>query len=108
MLLVLFFLLAGHIFVDFFLQLTRLTIHKRTKILVLAAHAFSWAFVLSLILLLTGFFALWKLGFLFVTHFLIDWLKIRFFKASLSKLHPVNITDQLLHLLTILLALHYS
>lgn len=101
-------LMAGHIFTDYFLQLTRFATHKRKNILALAAHALMWALVLSLVLIFKDHFSPWKLYFLFVTHFIIDWLKIRLFKATLSKLHPVNITDQLLHLATILVVLLYA
>jgi hypothetical protein len=102
------FLIGGHIFADFFLQLTALAVHKRKNILFLTAHAFIWALVLSLVLIFIGLFSPWKFYFLFVTHFLIDWFKIRLFKAILSKLHPVNVTDQLLHLITILVVLFYG
>ncbi|MCG9969035.1 DUF3307 domain-containing protein [Pelotomaculum terephthalicicum JT] len=105
---ILLLLMAGHVFADFFLQLTRLAVYKRKKITALAAHAFSWALVISLVLMLTGFFSIWKLFFLFATHFVIDFLKIRLFSSSLAKLHPVNITDQLLHIATILAALFYE
>jgi len=105
---ILLLLMTGHIFADFFLQLTRLAAYKRKKIMALAAHAFTWALVISLALILTGFFSIWKLYFLFVTHFVIDFLKIRLFTSSLSKLHPVNIADQLLHLATILAVLFYG
>lgn len=101
-------LLAGHVFVDYFLQLTRFATYKRKCILVLIAHALTWAFVLSLILIFISLFSPWKFYFLFATHFIIDWLKIRFFKAALSKLHPVNVTDQLMHLVTILVVLYYA
>ena|GEM_PF-6406135 len=34
--------------------------------------------------------------------------KIRFFKAVLPKLHPVNIADQLIHFATVLASLFYG
>jgi len=105
---VLILLMAGHIFADFILQLTRLAAYKRKKVTALATHALSWALVISLALFFTGFFSIWKLFFLFATHFIIDFLKIRLFASSLSKLHPVNIIDQILHITTILVVLFYK
>lgn len=96
-------LIAGHIFGDYILQLNRLAQYKRKSLLVLGLHALSWALVISLVLYLADFFALWKLIFLSISHFLIDGLKIRLFPVSLPMLHPVNVGDQSLHLLTILL-----
>ncbi|OPX84742.1 MAG: hypothetical protein A4E53_03799 [Pelotomaculum sp. PtaB.Bin104] len=101
-------LLLGHIFADFFLQLTRLGAYKRKKILALTAHALIWALILSLALIITGSFSPWKLYFLFFTHFAIDWLKIRLFKATFPILNPVNVLDQLLHLATILVVLAHA
>jgi len=101
-------LIAGHIFGDYLLQLNKLAPYKRKSLLVLGLHALSWALAISLVLYWAGFFAPWKLFFLFISHFLIDWLKIRLFQASLPKLHPVNITDQSLHLLTILVTVLYN
>ncbi|MHB8985586.1 MAG: DUF3307 domain-containing protein [Eubacteriales bacterium] len=103
-----FFLMAGHIFADYFLQLTRLAGDKRKNILALAAHALTWASVLSLILIIAGIFLPWKFCFLFISHSLIDWLKIRLISPPLALLHPVNVTDQLLHLSTILIVLFYG
>jgi len=45
MYLILSLLVVAHIFSDFFLQHTRLAIYKRKNILVLAAHAITWAFL---------------------------------------------------------------
>lgn len=104
----LFLLLSGHVFADYFLQLTSLAGNKRKNKLALAVHALTWASVLSLILNTTGIFLPWKLYFLFVSHYLIDWLKIRLFRPTLATLHPVNATDQLLHLGTILIVLFYG
>jgi len=108
MFLILPLLVVAHIFADYFLQQTRLSIYKRKNILVLAAHAMTWAFFISLVLYVTGIFSSWNFFFLFASHFIIDWLKIRFFDATLSMLHPVNVTDQLLHFLTILVVLYYG
>jgi len=94
-------LLAGHICGDYLLQLNSLAHYKRKSLLVLGLHALSWAVIISLVLYRAGFFALWKLVFLFFSHCIIDWLKIRLFPAELSKLHPVNVGDQLLHMLSI-------
>lgn len=101
-------LIAGHIFGDYILQLTRLAKYKRKCLFVLGLHALSWALVISLVLYLADLFALWKLIFLFSSHFLIDWLKIRLFPVSLPMLHPVNVGDQSLHLLTILLTVLFN
>ncbi len=108
MFLILPLLVVAHIFADFFLQQTRLGIYKRKNILALAAHAITWAFSISLVLIIAGIFLPWNLFFLFVSHFIIDWLKIRFFDATLPMLHPVNVTDQFLHFLTILVVLYYG
>lgn len=94
-------LLAGHICGDYLLQLNNLARYKRKNLLVLGLHALSWAVIISLVLFWAGFFAPWKLIFLFFSHYFIDWLKIRLFPAELSKLHPVNIGDQLLHIFSI-------
>jgi len=104
----LFLLLIGHVFADYFLQTTRLAVYKRRNLAGLAAHAAIWASVICLVLVLKGFFSPWKFYFLFGTHFVIDWTKIRFFKTNLSKLHPVNVTDQLLHLATVLAVILYG
>lgn len=98
-------LIAGHIFADYYLQLSKLGAYKRKNLLALIAHALIWAFVLSLILMFNNLFAPEKFCFLFITHFFIDWLKIRYFKASLHKINLVNVMDQLLHLGTILVVL---
>lgn len=98
-------LIAGHIFGDYLLQLNKLAPYKRESLLVLGLHALSWALVISLVLYWAGFFALWKLVFLFISHYIIDWLKIRLFPAALPKLHLVNVVDQSLHLATIIMTL---
>lgn len=105
MLSILLLLAAGHIFTDFFLQTTRLGTYKRKNILALTAHALTWASALTMVLVYFDLFFPWKFHFLFASHFLIDWLKIKLFKASLPRLHPVNITDQLMHFATILVVL---
>lgn len=105
MLSILILLAAGHLFTDFFLQTTRLGTYKRKNILGLTVHALTWAFALIMVLVYFELFSPWKFPFLFTSHFLIDWFKIKLFKASLPRFHPVNITDQLLHLATILVAL---
>ena len=96
---------AGHVFADFILQLNRYAYLKRRYVLALVAHSLIWAIVLSLILNVLGLFLLWKLLFLFSTHFIIDWIKIRLFPAFLPILHPVNAVDQMLHFTTILVVL---
>lgn len=108
MFLILPLLVVAHIFADFLLQQTRFAIYKRKNILVLAAHAITWAFFISLVLIVTGIFLPWNFIFLFASHFIIDWLKIRFFDATLPILNPVNVADQLLHFLTILVVLYYG
>ncbi len=101
-------LIAGHIFGDYLLQLNRLAPHKRKSLLVLGLHALSWAVVISLVLYWANLLNPWKFFFLFISHFVIDWLKIKLFRASLPRLHPVNITDQSLHMLTILVTVLYN
>ncbi|MCG8402156.1 MAG: DUF3307 domain-containing protein [Firmicutes bacterium] len=98
-------LLAGHILADYLMQLNKFAQYKRKSLLVLGLHALIWALVISLILYWAGYFALWKFIFLFVSHYNIDRVKIKYFATSLPKWHPVNVTDQLLHILTILVTI---
>lgn len=107
MFLILALLLAAHIFADYYLQHTCLAAHKRKNILALAAHAVTWAFCISLVLAGAGFFSAWKFVFLLATHFIIDWFKIRLFSDKLPIFHKVNVTDQLMHFLTVLAVIFY-
>jgi hypothetical protein len=107
MFLILTLLLAAHIFADYILQHTSLAEHKRENILALAAHAVTWAFCISLVLAGAGLLSVWKFFFLLATHFIIDWFKIRLFSAKLPIFHKANVTDQLMHFLTVLAVILY-
>lgn len=104
----LFLLLTAHVFADYYLQTTHFAVYKRKHWAGLAAHAAIWASLICLVLFLKGYFLPWMFYFLFATHALIDWAKIHFFKKNLSKLHPVNVTDQLLHFGTVLVVILYG
>lgn len=94
---------AGHLLTDYVLQKTRLGIFKRKKTLGLLLHALLWTAGVSPGLFILGIFSPWKAVFLFVTHGLIDYTKMKLTGGSLTLFHPVNIIDQLLHLLTIII-----
>lgn len=102
-----FLLIAGHILGDFYLQLNKFAKYKRKSILALLCHAIIWSLLISMGLLIAHLFLWWKFILLCSSHFLIDWLKIKLFRPGLGYLHPVNIVDQLLHVLTIIITLAY-
>lgn len=105
---ILFLLLLGHLFADYYLQTTRIGAYKRKNLAGLAVHALTWTLVVSVILVMAGLFSPWKFYFLFLTHFFIDLAKIRLFQPRLGKFHPVNVMDQFLHLSTILATVFYT
>ncbi|WP_066632784.1 DUF3307 domain-containing protein [Desulfolucanica intricata] len=100
-------LFCCHVLGDYYLQLNKFARYKRKNILILLGHAASWAVIISLGLFILNLFYWWKFFFLCFTHFLIDGLKIKFFRSGLSYLHPVNLVDQSLHLITIIITLTY-
>ena len=94
---------AGHIIGDVFLQMNRLSKLKRKHLWALGLHVIMWSGVICLVLLYLKIFAVWKMLFLFITHFFIDWLKA-LFKPSpgdLRRLSIVDTVDQLLHFITL-------
>lgn len=93
----------GHFLTEYVLQKTRLGVLKRKNFPGLLLHAFLWTVAVCPGLGLLGIFAPWKACFLFSTHALIDSVKIRLKPGKLQITHPVNIADQLLHLLTIVI-----
>ncbi|WP_423828277.1 DUF3307 domain-containing protein [Sporotomaculum syntrophicum] len=54
-------------------------------------------------LCLLGLFAPWKASFLFVTHAVIDFVKMSQTHDNLKLFHVANIIDQLLHFLTVVI-----
>ena len=94
---------AGHIIGDVLLQMNRLSKLKRKHLWALGLHVLIWSGVICLVLLYLKIFAVWKMIFLFVTHFFIDWLK-PLFKPSpgdFRRLTIVDVVDQLLHFITL-------
>ena len=96
-------LFAGHIIGDVLLQMNRLSKLKRKHLWALGLHVLLWSGSICLVLLYLKIFAVWKMLFLFTSHFFIDWLK-SLFKASpgdLKRLSVVDIIDQFLHFITL-------
>jgi|OM-RGC.v1.027569215 hypothetical protein len=94
---------AGHVAGDVLLQMNRLSKLKRKHLWALGLHVFLWTAMICFVLLYLKIFAFWKMLFLYITHFIIDWLK-SFFKptpGSLGGLTKVDVVDQLLHLATL-------
>ena len=98
------FLLLSHLIYDFHLQgdVGKL---KRKSTFILFIHALTWGLVLSAVLIYFENFAIWKLVFLIVTHFLIDRWKIKLPKSS-DYFWAVYI-DQCLHLISIVVVLMF-
>lgn len=95
-------LLALHLVTDALIRPDKwLRLHRSVPGLVL--HGVSWAAVLSLPLLAAGIFAWWKLVFLALTHAVIDFAKpVLLRHLGYGKGY---LTDQLLHVLTIIVVL---
>ncbi len=95
--------LGGHIFTEYTLQKTKLGIYKRKNFLGLLIHASLWSLAMCPGLGLLSLFAPWKVLFLFATHAMIDFIKMRVATGKLKVFHPASIMDQLLHLLTLVI-----
>lgn len=99
------FLAIGHFFTEFTLQKTRLGLFKKSSLLGLLTHAFLWTLALSPGIFLLSSFVIWKTVFLFTSHALIDFFKMRLCNIKLKITHPVNVIDQALHFLTVAIVL---
>lgn len=98
-------ILAGHFLADYLLQQTPLGTYKRSGAAGLALHALLWAAAMTPGLYMLHSLAPWKLFFLFATHFLIDRAKSAFFPSRSGMCTTVNLTDQLLHLGTLVVVI---
>jgi len=98
-------LLFAHLLYDLHWQGPFIAEWKAKSWFLLGVHALTWALCISAMLYLGfGGFALWKLVFLFVTHFGIDAWKARY-----TKLAPLGLAlwiDQFLHLVTLCIVAH--
>lgn len=88
------FVVLAHLLYDFHWQGAYISEMKCKSDLHLFVHALTWALLISVVLYLFNDLSLWKLWFLFGTHFIIDRSKARYNAISLE-------TDQLLHLATL-------
>jgi hypothetical protein len=100
----LYFLLLAHLLYDFHWQGEYIATNKKSNLFILAIHALTWAMLLGAVLCFTGEFSLSKVGFLFVSHFVIDLIKCR---AKNGQSMMWLYIDQSLHFVTMLIvALH--
>ena len=96
-------LFIGHLIGDVLLQMNRLSKLKRKHLWALGLHVLMWSGSICLVLLYLKLFAVWKMLFLFASHFFIDWIK-PLFKPSpgdLRRLTLVDTVDQLIHFISL-------
>ncbi|MGB1041004.1 MAG: DUF3307 domain-containing protein [Flavobacteriales bacterium] len=114
----LFWLIFGHFLADLPLQGEWVCKEKGNVALFMFGHCVIWAGVISLVLMALGLFAIWKLVFLFVGHYIMDSLKCRAIKnlpnkGIITKETTDKITmqwvygDQLVHLGQLLCVLFF-
>ena len=96
-------LFIGHLIGDVLLQMNRLSKLKRKHLWALGLHVLMWSGVICLVLFYLKLFAVWKMLFLFTSHFFIDWIKPLFkpTPGDLRRLTIVDTVDQLLHFISL-------
>lgn len=94
----------GHFLTEYTLQRTKLGLCKRNHFTGLLVHALLWTMSMCPGLYLVGVLTHWKVLFLFFTHTGIDFIKMKLVTKKIKATHPINITDQLLHFLTVIIA----
>ena len=83
------------------MQPTWLIKNKKKHAFAVYEHAFVWAGLITIALFCFGEYALWKFLFLLIGHFLIDFIKYRYFKN-----YQWVYLDQGLHYLQIIIVLN--
>jgi hypothetical protein len=94
-------LLLAHLLYDFHWQGDFIAQNKSKYPFLLFIHALTWAMFLGVALYICKAFAIWKIAFLFITHFLIDNWKSKLPKTP-EYFNAIYI-DQGLHLITIII-----
>lgn len=96
-------LLLAHFIGDFPLQSQFIAMNKNKYWYIMCAHCYIWAGVVSLVLMHLGIFAPWKFVFLFIGHYIVDYIK------SSQKTIPENwwmiYPDQIFHVAQLLIVL---
>lgn len=94
-------LILMHLVYDFHLQGEFVGLMKAKSVFILVVHCLTWAMLLSAVLLIFSSYKPWNCGFLFLTHYFIDFWKCRMCKDE-YKLTWGMWLDQFLHLVTII------
>ena len=95
--------MLAHYIADFSLQGQFLATYKGKYDYLLFVHCFIWTGVLSLVLQYLGIFALWKMMYLFLGHWLTDRWKARHKDNEKLGLTKLMWMDQSVHILQIVL-----
>ena len=99
-------LYVANLILDYPLQGTFLAEYKAKNNYILFVHCAIWAFGLSVVLMLLGLFAWWKVIMLLIGHIAIDYWKCRrLYKKWNIKDRNALYIDQSLHVIQILLCL---
>lgn len=99
-------LYVANLILDYPLQGTFLAEYKAKNNYILFVHCAIWAFGLSVVLMLLGLFAWWKVVMLLVGHIVIDYWKCRgLYKKWNIKDWTSLYIDQTLHVVQVLLCL---
>ena len=95
------FLLFAHYIADFALQSAFLAENKYKSHHIMFAHCMIYTGVLSIVLLLFDVLTLALIGFILLSHFIIDTLKGLDIKAGLISIEALFHIDQVLHIVII-------
>lgn len=101
-------MLLVHLLYDFHIQGDFIGRLKGSNDFLLIVHCLTWALLLSVVLDVYGIYEPWKLFFLSMTHYLIDYWKSHKLDDDPRKLTTWLYIDQLLHLITILIVINVS
>jgi hypothetical protein len=96
-------MILAHLLYDFHWQGAFIADNKGKRLFLLFIHALTWTMLVSLPLFYLGGYALWKILFLFITHFFIDMWKSKQPKTD-DNFYLIYI-DQALHFATILIVI---
>lgn len=99
----LYWLITAHVIGDFALQQPWMIKQKMKDPYTLIAHCLIWTGCISLVLVVFGNLAIWKVCFLFLGHFICDFLKHKGYHNF--PFHLKNSIDQGFHLIQLLIVL---
>ncbi len=102
-------IILGHIIGDFYIQTDKMVEYKRKSIKYMFIHCLIYAVLMAIIIFLLSnniLYTLFITGFIMVTHFLIDLIKIYLNKKYQKYEYAIFLQDQALHII-ILLCIYY-